>query len=409
MVLLESESSAMAKKHPYDLPPGLVDSLQAMRSIVDDPVMRQITEQAERYQDQFRVLSDLTLGTVIDPALLKAANAGLQFDPSVVKAATDLLDLSRTAFGPLTLQTDKLEAFAGVSDSTRRLLQESSAIGASVDIETWRAALGPSLKLQESIGRSFDFTRITAGTLAGLDLSALGATLAVDETYRRSLASSLAAVTGSFGVLYEELKTQEDLASLPDLVIERPPREVFIHSGLLEVISIRPPARKSAPEIEDRYRDLATETEADLRTGLAPLGTPLLQMWQGARDVLRSKNPDRVRQASASLRELITQVIHTLAPDKSIRDWSTSPEHFDDKGRPTRKARLLYIARDVNRDRFSRFIDVDVAAALELIDLLQKGVHTPEAGFSEEQVGLLVLRADHLLLFLLQMARSRGN
>jgi hypothetical protein len=106
---------------------------------------------------------------------------------------------------------------------------------------------------------------------------------------------------------------------------------------------------------------------------------------------------------------LITQVIHTLAPDKSIRDWSTSPEHFDDKGRPTRKARLLYIARDVNRDRFSRFIDVDVAAALELIDLLQKGVHTPEAGFSEEQVGLLVLRADHLLLFLLQMARSRGN
>jgi len=52
-------------------------------------------------------------------------------------------------------------------------------------------------------------------------------------------------------------------------------------------------------------------------------------------------------------------VMHDLAPDKAIMQWTQNPVYFD-KGKPTRKARLNYIYRNVTNEPFNKFVDKDV-------------------------------------------------
>lgn len=390
----------MAKKHPYDLPPDL---LKAAASIANDPVVRELARQAKSYESEFRRLSDLThsAGLAFDTAAVEAARAGFEMDRGILEAAASLKELSRAALGPIAqLQVGDV---GGV---------DLSQLGSELlgrDIDSWRATLSSSLELSEAIARSLDFSRFTGVTLSTLNPSALGGAFAIDYTFNQALASSLTEVTSTFASLYEDLDAEGALSTLPRYAIDRPPRELFVHSGLLDAISIRAPERASALAFDEEYRALASDTEADLQSRLAALDVALLEMWQGAHYALRSRGADRLRHASVSLRELVTQVLHLLAPDKDVADWAPGAEHFDSKKRPTRQTRLLYVARHLNRDRFSRFVNADVAAALELVDLLHKGVHTPESGFTEEQLRLLALRVGHLLLFLMEMAEHDGD
>ena len=82
-----------------------------------------------------------------------------------------------------------------------------------------------------------------------------------------------------------------------------------------------------------------------------------------------SRNPDRARHVTTSVRELFSQVLHGLAPDEEVRAWSSNEQHFQNR-RPTRRARLLYICRHINSDPLTRFVEDDVQAALSFVEAL---------------------------------------
>ena len=132
---------------------------------------------------------------------------------------------------------------------------------------------------------------------------------------------------------------------------------------------------------------------------------PLLQGARSAAISDISDNPDRERHVATSLRELSTRVLHALAPDDCIRQWSADKRHFFNK-RPTRRARLQYIHRHINADPLTRFVDDDVEAALSLLDLLQEGTHGVEPRFTESQLRFFVLRIESLLVFLIQLRNT---
>ena len=105
-------------------------------------------------------------------------------------------------------------------------------------------------------------------------------------------------------------------------------------------------------------------------------------MWKGAIEAFHSDNSDKVRHFSISIRELYTHLIYNLAPDEDIKKWTSDKGNYDDKGRPTRRARLLFICRNINNKPFNSFVKKDVDATLAFIDIFQKGTHGIDPVFS---------------------------
>lgn len=97
-------------------------------------------------------------------------------------------------------------------------------------------------------------------------------------------------------------------------------------------------------EITDAGRDaFARECLDDLDTALYRVGTHLIEVREGAWSALASGNPDSLRQASHSARELIDQTLKQGAPDAMIRQMPTfTPDPTSTSG-ITRKHRLKYL------------------------------------------------------------------
>jgi hypothetical protein len=157
----------------------------------------------------------------------------------------------------------------------------------------------------------------------------------------------------------------------------------------------------TADEVDDF--EVEAETAESLDYFLAQLDPNLVTVLHGARQALTSTNPDRIRHFSASFRELLTHVLHMLAPDEEIRTWSTSPQDFA-KGRPTRKARLRYICRDINHEPFEEFVNKDIEAVLEFFQLFHRGTHTIAARFTNRQLKALHVRVESAMRFLIEIS-----
>jgi hypothetical protein len=124
-------------------------------------------------------------------------------------------------------------------------------------------------------------------------------------------------------------------------------------------------------------------------------------MWIGAGEALRSKNPDRVRHSAVSTRELFTHVLHSLAPDERVSEWNSDPTYYD-KGKPTRRARVLYVCRGINNATYPDLLDKILAGMLAKMDLLHKGTHGVNPAISDRQAEALRLAVGVDLLLLVE-------
>lgn len=97
----------------------------------------------------------------------------------------------------------------------------------------------------------------------------------------------------------------------------------------------------------------------------------------------------------SSLRELATQVLHTLAPDAAVKAYA-APDQLDENGRPTRAARLQYVCRGVDGGDLADFLEADPAAWGKQLQYLNK-VHKADVSLSAEQAAVLVERLRGML------------
>src|SRR3954447_25500203 len=86
------------------------------------------------------------------------------------------------------------------------------------------------------------------------------------------------------------------------------------------------------------------------------------QMIDGALRVIEDRNnPVRLHSFSAAVRELLTHLLHELAPDDEIKKCSWfKPE--DKKGRPTRPQRAIYLAQGGLSDETVGPLGIGIAA-----------------------------------------------
>ncbi|MGF7036395.1 hypothetical protein J2T17_007458 [Paenibacillus mucilaginosus] len=122
----------------------------------------------------------------------------------------------------------------------------------------------------------------------------------------------------------------------------------------------------------------------------------LENMWLGACHALQSSNPDKIRHVTVSLRELLTQIIHTLAPDDEIRKWTEDPTFYHEN-KPTRAARFKYMYRDVTHGPMGKFLEQDIKQAVEWIQFLNKHTHGNSLNLSDTDLYLLLTRTHGML------------
>lgn len=265
-----------------------------------------------------------------------------------------------------------------------------------------------ALQLAESANwaKMSHITVLAEKSLLNVQPRNIASLLNIEQKLRESVASSFVQFSTSFADLYRPPAEVVGVQARSLELFRLPPIEYFTGARVLESISIDEGIR-DVTSLEQRTRDeIVSETEDSLPALLANLDPSLVQLWQGAKQALNSDNPDRVRHFAISVRELMTQVLHLLAPDDQIRAWSNSPVHFY-QNRPTRRARLQFIYRGITNDKFGTFVESDISTSLALLDLFQTGTHGVVVEYTRPQLEAMGLKMDAVIRFILEI--SAGN
>ena len=107
----------------------------------------------------------------------------------------------------------------------------------------------------------------------------------------------------------------------------------------------------------------------------------------------------------ARLRELWNHLLRRLAPDDLVTVWIlgiASQKDLLHEGKPTRRARVLYICRDLNNDPLTEFLTHDTRAFVKLLDLFNR-VHELETELTDEQLRAILLKSNSWLMYILQI------
>lgn len=211
---------------------------------------------------------------------------------------------------------------------------------------------------------------------------------------------------------YEEVSEfldSEEGESVPQELRALPTTEAFTSAEVLEELALEPAAaeERSAEEVEERKErreirmDIKSEAHQQLRPALQDLDPQLVKLWDGGLQAIAGSNPDKIRHFTVSMRELIREVLHRLAPDQEVKQWNTDPEFYY-QGRPTRQARIRYICRSIDQPIYGDFVTINYKVFIETIDGFNKGTHLGVAGFTKEQLDAMETRTAQALLFFLQ-------
>lgn len=207
-------------------------------------------------------------------------------------------------------------------------------------------------------------------------------------------------LTENFNSLVHSFSAREfDIIDFPPFVSGLPPIEVLTSSDLIDTIS-----RYETEEYVDEADALESEIREDIESSLEELlvhvNPEIKRLWLGAKEALSSTNPDKKRHVVVSLREMLTHILHGIAPDNEISKWTSKSSHYHE-GRPTREARLLFVCRDINHGPFKQFVNKDVESHIKFIRLFQRGTHEINIDFTDQQLRTLIVRSEALARFLL--------
>ncbi len=357
---------------------GLDKHLERMASIPS------VSKGLDRHLERMASIPSVSKG--FDKYMRQIASAALTLDilPKLNILSPPVRAMTEANISILAMRED---IFLDSMSMTRSLLQNRQGI--QEIMKSLSAPLDTSAMLSASL--------IAQSKLFELQRFPLGAAINAAASLQESLRLDLDKFTISYKSLVDFTDDQPSIIETlkPD-IIQYPSREVFREAELLEQITV--------PEDEqvvlEEYEVITIPEERTLEDRLGEINSDLLNLLQGARAALNADNPDRARHVTVSLRELIGRVLHQFAPKDKIKAWSTDHSYYDEEGKPTRRARLLYICREINSDPLSKFVDVDVKSVLTLIQVLNAETHVIPCRLTDRQLQALVGRTESCLQFL---------
>lgn len=322
-------------------------------------------------------LSDI--GKLSDAAKVISANYKPWYEETIAKSSL----LSTAAFNSLNIPN---------------LSKNLSALIGSDKLST--------LSLQTSIVKATELSVFAEKSLCTVNLTNIGSRMGLGIEGKEYLTNAFVGLSTSYSNLFKSFEQNPiSYATLNPSLSKLTPIEFFSTANLLEAISVE---EDITPDEELIKNEIQYENQVSLESYLPRVDPGLYKMWKGAIEAYHSTNSDRVRHFATSIRELFTHLIHILAPDENIKAW-TSDAAFYHEGRPTRKARFLYICRNINNDPFNQFVKKDVDAMLAFIDIFQKGTHDIDPTFSPNHLVTIKSKAETTLKFLLEIQFTTNN
>jgi hypothetical protein len=260
-----------------------------------------------------------------------------------------------------------------------------------------RLSFDASIIEKSSISPSImGLTQTTQNVITGIEWNKIGNAYNVDMLGQLKIKDNFLEVSSKYLDLYAPVKGSVAAFSIPNPLNELTSLEYLNNSFLLR-------STYEPETIKDKHSDKLETNEVLLRH-LSWLKPDLKNIYIGALEALQSKNSDKVRHYTTSLRELFTHVLHLLSPDNKIKEWTKDKNHYSN-GRPTRKARLLYITRKFNNDKFEKFVNTDINATIEFIDLFQEGTHSIKSSYSESQLAIMKTKMEDTLVYLIEASK----
>lgn len=153
---------------------------------------------------------------------------------------------------------------------------------------------------------------------------------------------------------------------------------------------------------DDDLDELQTTRIADELTTLDP---DLDQRWRGALFALNPRNPDAARHFCTSAREMLSDILETVAPtDRVLAEDPTCPR--TEQGSVTRRARILHCLRrgGGRHDGLADFVEADIDNVLALFGEFNTGTHGTAGRFTVDQLRTLKARVEDAVLFVLRVA-----
>ena len=176
----------------------------------------------------------------------------------------------------------------------------------------------------------------------------------------QSIIDSLEKTMKSYQAILADAMPIQKFATLPDEVRFFPTIEMHNTSII------------GSSFIEDNYdlsnKEIITPTKVEIMDWLDSIHSELSKMLLGAEETIYSENPDHCRHFASSHRELITHVLHELSPDDKVREWTNDVNYYDKSGKPTRKCRLKFIARNCDNAPLVDFFVKDIETQIELLN-----------------------------------------
>ena len=239
--------------------------------------------------------------------------------------------------------------------------------------------------------------------IARLDSFQLQIRLALPELQLDCVYEPINGMIRAYETLANSITTYSELTRFPAFALPGATRELLTTCYALDEISTAPSGKgQHDPEI-GFVADIDTETSECERL-LQEVDPHLAELIRGAQDAFEGHNADRVRHVLSSLRELWNHVLRSLAPDHAVRAWTNEGQNFRD-GKPTRRARVMYLCRSLADAPLIDFVMQDASVLMTLFSIFNR-VHELNPAFSDSQLRALLLRTRSALTYLLQICKE---
>lgn len=251
----------------------------------------------------------------------------------------------------------------------------------------------------------------TEQLMAGINFEAIRQRFQIDMPIISELEKSILHVNMSYGSLVESLLDISNITGLPAYVLPGATREIYTTNFVLKSIDY---------EEQDGYEteaeaEIKLVAEAEFETSgcinlLQQIDPELARPYIGAKDAFYCNNADRERHILSSLRELWNHLLRRLAPDDLVRSWIFELSEENEllhEGKPTRRARVLYVCRKFNNEMLSDFVISDTKALVKFIELFNR-VHELNSKLTDEQLKAILLKTDSWLTYIIQISEDHG-
>ncbi len=275
----------------------------------------------------------------------------------------------------------------------------------SVQDQAAAVQIAATLSLREMAYR----LTVSERMFARIDIPAISRPIAFQENAMLRLRALSDDLTTTYRKLTESLPTFTDIIHLPKFVLPSATREVFIANHTVDKL-----AECNEAESEPNVAELALvegsiEGPSNCVALLRAVDPKLVEMYEGARVALRESKPDNGRHILSSLRELVNHLLRRIAPDESVLAWIPEGNgNWLHEGKPTRKARLRYLCREIDHPPMDDFVVADTKAMVKFIEIFNL-IHQPEIELSGQQLRALLQRTDSFVTFIVSIWKESSK